>query len=182
MVICYYSSPRKLTPQVPYGHPSTLCDGAFKSQQTQWGFTCMSCAAWCLAPTAGPAGFQGSLCTCSPWRRQTEFTASSHPCPFPAPELLSRGADVSPLLTLLLREQQVQHVEVRMEYRAKEADIRQFPASFWTLKVPSPVYPHLPCCLRARGFWNNFTQCTGNKGETKCLAWEQPIWRSQGKA
>lgn len=88
MVICYYSSPRKLTPQVPYGHPSTLCDGAFKSQQTQWGFTCMSCAAWCLAPTAGPAGFQGSLCTCSPWRRQTEFTASSHPCPFPAPELL----------------------------------------------------------------------------------------------
>ena len=27
-----------------------------------------------------------------------------------------------------------------------------------------------PCCSRASAFWNRFTQCTGNKGETKCLA------------
>lgn len=48
---------------------------------------------------------------------------------------------------------------------------------------PDQVHCSLPALLlKGNAFWNNFTPCPGNKGETKCFAWEQPIRRRPGDA
>lgn len=49
--------------------------------------------------------------------------------------------------------------------------------------LPDQVYSPLSApLLKGKSFWNNFTPCPGNKGESKCFAWEQPIWRRPGDA